>query len=150
MGCGHTLGMSSRSTMKWTQDVGFERRARNGHCAPFLCLTPGLASSRTYSSRCRTESWFSWHAGASNTNGMSLSVRMLRILATRMLMRLCSLTLTWSAGELCLYLYRSGPETDLKGGGPGRLCSLARCRILDWLCRPQTLPPSYRVLPEQT
>ena len=36
-----------------------------------------------YSSQCRTEAWLSKQAGASKIHGISMSVRMVRIFATR-------------------------------------------------------------------
>ena len=79
-----------------------------------------------YSSKCRTETWLSKHAGASNSQGIRMAVRMVRIFATLTLIRLCSRTRLWSTGELCLKPYLSGPETALSGGGPGRLCTLEK------------------------
>ena len=48
------------------------------------------------------------------------------ILSTRTLMRLCTLILSWSAGEFVLNPYGSGPDTDLNGGGPAKLWSLEK------------------------
>ena len=66
-----------------------------------------------YSSKCKTETWSSKQAGASKIQGISMSVRMERIFATRMLTRLCIRTRSLSAGELVWKPYLSGPETAL-------------------------------------
>ena len=74
-------------------EFGKEGSERALYPLPML-NSPGLARRRTYSSRRKTDTLFSKHAGASEIHGVSLSVSKSKILATRTLIRLCSLTLT--------------------------------------------------------